>query len=217
MRPIRRSQSGFTLIEILIALVLLMVGIVGILSLFPVGIKNVNESVKDSNAANITQSLYGAVTEAMRRSDGLTAVVCHDGLPLSGGIPMVSITLPSAVGASELYPDVGKGRPGTDTTLEVYQMGTDTRTINVLNSVQNGVGAGGDPTDPLRQYSFQMEVSKPPESVIVVDTAGTTTDLPLFSVRFVVYRSYFTTVVPAGETHPAQVKEISAFVAGSGD
>jgi len=34
MKRTRRANSGFTLIEILISLVLLMVGIVGILSLF---------------------------------------------------------------------------------------------------------------------------------------------------------------------------------------
>lgn len=212
MKRLRKGDAGFTLIEILIALVLLMVGIVGILSLFPVAIKNVNSAVEDSASSNLAQSLYSSMTEAMRRPVTGVVYLTHDGLP--GG--MLNFPLPVSVGAPVLYPAPGSG---TDPTLQVYQLGTDLRTVAQVNDIQKPPPAwsrGGDPTEPTRQYSFQFEVSKPPESVIVVDTAGTTTNLPLYQFRFVIYRSYFTTVVPVGKTHPAQVKEFTTFIAGTG-
>lgn len=211
MKRLRRTDAGFTLIEILIALVLLMVGIVGILSLFPVAIKNVSSSVEDSAASNLAQSLYSALTEAMRRPVAGVVYLTHDGLP--GG--QMNFPLPTTVGAPVMYPSPGSG---TDSTLQVYQLGTDLRSIAQVNDIQKPAAwsMGGDPSEPTRQYSFQFEVSKPPESVIVVDTAGTTTNLPLYQFRFIIYRSYFTTVVPAGKTHPAQVKEFTTFIAGTG-
>ncbi len=211
MRRLRKSQAGFTLIEILISLVLLMVGICGILSLFPVAIKNVSDSVEDSAASNLAQSLYAAMTEAMRRPVAGVVYLTHDGLP-SG---QVNFPLPTTVAAPVLYPAPGGG---TDPTLQVYQLGTDTRTKNQVDNIKKPAAwsAGGDPSEPTQQYSFQFEVSKPPESVIVVDTAGTTTNLPLYQFRFVIYRSYFSTVVPGGQTHPAQVKEFTTFIAGTG-
>ncbi|MCC6741042.1 MAG: prepilin-type N-terminal cleavage/methylation domain-containing protein [Planctomycetia bacterium] len=211
MKRLRRSNAGFTLIEILIALVLLMVGICGILSLFPVAIKNVSDSVEDSNASNLAQSLYSAMTEAMRRPVAGIVWLSHDGLP-SG---QINFPLPTTVAAPVLYPAPGGG---TDATLQVYQLGTDARTVAAINNIRTAPvwSGGGDPTEPTRQYSFQFEVSKPPESVIVVDTAGTTTDLPLYQFRFIIYRSYFVTAVPAGQTHPAQVKEFTTFIAGTG-
>ncbi|MCE9584294.1 MAG: prepilin-type N-terminal cleavage/methylation domain-containing protein [Planctomycetes bacterium] len=209
----RRGQRGFTLIEILIAMVLLMIGIVGILSLFPVAIKNVQSSVEDSAASNLAQSLYGSMTEAMRRPVAKDVTVTHDGLP--GG--RLTFTLPSSTGSVTLYPAPGAG---TDPTLEVYQLGTDSRTMAQVNDIRqsppSGWSRGGDPTEPTTQYSFQFEVSRPPESVIVVDTAHTTTDLPLYQFRFVIYHGYYSAAVPGGQTHPAQVKEFTTFIAGTG-
>jgi prepilin-type N-terminal cleavage/methylation domain-containing protein len=212
MKRARRSDAGFTLIEILISLVLLMVGICGILSLFPVAIKNVSDSVEDSAASNLAQSLYSAMTEAMRRPVTGVVYLTHDGLPAGA----FNFPLPISVAAPVLYPAPGGG---TDSTLSVYQLGTDTRSLAQVTDIRTPPPAwslGGDPSEPTRQYSFQFEVSKPPESVIVVDTAGTTTNLPLYQFRFIIYRSYFTTVVPAGQTHPAQVKEFTTFIAGTG-
>jgi hypothetical protein len=189
-----------------------MIGICGVLSLFPVAIKNVSDSVEDSTASNLAQSLYAAMTEAMRRPVTGVVYLTHDGLP-SG---LFNFPLPITVGAPVMYPAPGGG---TDPTLSVYQLGTDARALAQVTDIRTPPpvwSLGGDPSEPTRQYSFQFEVSKPPESVIVVDTAGTTTNLPLFQFRFIIYRSYFTAVVPVGQTHPAQVKEFTTFIAGTG-
>ncbi len=82
------SRRGLTLIEILIALIILMVGLVGIFALFPVGIKSTQESVEDTTAALLAESFHHALIAAMRTSrpangvaDEVPVVMCHDGLP----------------------------------------------------------------------------------------------------------------------------------------
>lgn len=207
MKIRRRSATGFTLIEILIAMAVLMIGIVGVLSIFPVGIKNVNDSVKDSTAANVAQSLYNAMIDAMRRGQTTSGQVMlvHDGLP--GTVPVsrnYTFTLPASV-AVELHPVAGSG---TDSTLQTYQLGNDAQTVAVVNDITAPLAwsAGGDPTEPLRQYSYQFEVSKPDFGP----------DIPLYQFRFLVYRNYRVMTVPVGQKHPDLVKDFMTLIAGSG-
>ena len=60
------GRGGFTLIEILIAIVVLVLGIVGIISLFPTAIESGNKTVEDSYAAAITQSVVDAIKQSGR-------------------------------------------------------------------------------------------------------------------------------------------------------
>lgn len=204
MKRGERREGGFTLIEILLALVILLVGIVGVLGIFPVAIRNVNDSVEDSTASNLAQSLSAAVTEAMRRPVGEDVTVTHDGLP--GG--RLTFKLPDTLLVPETHPAPGGG---TDGTLEVYQLGTDAAVASQVNHIRTNP-AGGDPSEPTTQYSFRFEVMRPLESEIVVDTAGTKTRLPLYQFRFLIYRGY--DGVAGGSA--SLVKEFTMLVAASG-
>lgn len=198
-------NGGFTLIEILLAMVILLVGIVGVLGIFPVAIRNVNDSVEDSTASNLAQSLSAAVTEAVRRPVGGEVTLTHDGLP--GG--RLTFKLPGTLMVPDSYPVPGGG---TDPTLEVYQLGTDAAVASQVDHIRTNP-AGGDPTEPTRQYSFQFEVLRPKESEIVIDTAGAPTRLPLYQFRFLIYRSY-----DGKAGGPANlVKEFTILVAASGE
>jgi len=64
----RRKNAGFTLLEILIAIVILVVGITGIVALFPTAIKSGNQTIVDSYASIITQSVIDAITVGMREA-----------------------------------------------------------------------------------------------------------------------------------------------------
>ena len=208
MRSQKRRSSGFTLIEILLALVILMVGIVGVLGLFPVAIRNVNDSVEDTTASNLAQSLNASLTEAMRRPVAGVVTVTHDGLPAG----RLSFPLPVTTLVPATYPAAGGG---TDGSLEVYQLGTDLRVAAAVGDIRTRA-LGGDPSEPTQQYSYQFEVMRPVESEIVVDTAGTTTDLPLYQFRIMIYRNYESPGVPPGQVHPSLVKEFTTFIAGGG-
>lgn len=63
---VRRRKSGFTILEILIAIVILVLGISGIIALFPTAIESGNQTVQDSYAAAITQSVIDALAVGIR-------------------------------------------------------------------------------------------------------------------------------------------------------
>ena len=64
---LRRSRR-FTIIEILIAIVVLVLGITGIIALFPTAIESGNQTVEDSYAAAITQSVVDAISVGIREA-----------------------------------------------------------------------------------------------------------------------------------------------------
>lgn len=107
------SRRGLTLIEILIALIILMVGLVGVFALFPVGIRSTQESVEDTTAALIAESFHHALIAAMRSSppaagpgSRVEVVMCHDGLPgrrYDGGSTHNATT--GGTGGGTLLPD----------------------------------------------------------------------------------------------------------------
>ncbi len=106
----RTRKSGFTLIEILIALVVLFIGIVGIIALFPIGIESTKQSVQDTNAALIAESIHHAIIIAMRNPVGGYAWIVHDGVPLHVGAPAspeygpTTTAYPLALSAPALVP-----------------------------------------------------------------------------------------------------------------
>lgn len=61
-------RAAFTLIEILIAIVVLVLGITGIVALFPTAIDSGNRTVEDTYAATITQSVVDAISVGLRES-----------------------------------------------------------------------------------------------------------------------------------------------------
>lgn len=54
-------NRGFTIVEILIAMTVLSIGLLGILAVFPAGIKNTAKVVEDTYAAMVTESVRNSV------------------------------------------------------------------------------------------------------------------------------------------------------------
>lgn len=67
-RPRRARRLGFTILEILIAIVVLVLGITGIIALFPTAIESGNKTIEDSYAAAITQSVVDAIAVGLAES-----------------------------------------------------------------------------------------------------------------------------------------------------
>ncbi len=63
-----RKYKAFTLIEILIAMSVLIVGLVGVLSLFPVGLNATKKAIEDTNAALIADSVFAALRAAAQQT-----------------------------------------------------------------------------------------------------------------------------------------------------
>ncbi len=90
-----RRQNGFTLMEILIAMAVFLIGVIAIIAVFPRGLKSSQESQNDSICATFIESLADAITDAVHRqtqsdADGVPANgwqirVFHDGLHQTDG------------------------------------------------------------------------------------------------------------------------------------
>lgn len=83
----RRSESGFTLMEILVAIFVMALGLSGIMAVFPAGIKKGAETVKDTYSGILAQSVMDALKVAVRENrfqdpdgKGTYVVFDHDGI-----------------------------------------------------------------------------------------------------------------------------------------
>lgn len=64
--PGKRGQAGFTLMEILIAMAVLMVGLIPMLAVFRTALFNLNRSIEDTYASAIAQSVFDAIRVGMK-------------------------------------------------------------------------------------------------------------------------------------------------------
>ncbi len=81
----RASGRGFTLIEILIAMAILMIGLVGIMAVFPHAMQSATSTVQASYAAAISQSVIDAIHLGLKElrvdKDGVGGFLfLHDGV-----------------------------------------------------------------------------------------------------------------------------------------
>lgn len=92
--PLARRRRGFTLIEILIALVIVSIGLIGILALLTSSLRAAGEIVEDSIASTVARSVYESLREGTRKRgfivrDGTNYVrgfvFIHEGIKDSGG------------------------------------------------------------------------------------------------------------------------------------
>jgi prepilin-type N-terminal cleavage/methylation domain-containing protein len=90
----RRRRRGFTLIEILIALVIVSIGLIGILALLTSSLKAAGEIVEDSIAATVARSVYESLREGTRKRGFIVRegtnyvrgfVFVHEGIKDTGG------------------------------------------------------------------------------------------------------------------------------------
>ncbi len=68
MTPVKRraTNEGFTILEILLAVVILTVGLLGLLAVFPVAMRTGKQAVETTNAVLISHSVEQAVREGLR-------------------------------------------------------------------------------------------------------------------------------------------------------
>lgn len=166
----RKDQSGLTLIEILLAMVVLVVGIVGILALFPAAIGSGKETVEQQTAAMMASSIQNSIMSAAKLAEvddkgNYTIRFSHD---LSDGTNKLVYTfvlpkLPAAgqVNDWQLHPG------GTTVTLNkeddaknleaaaAFTLGSDPWVAKTVKDTRNF-----DTSEPYDQYMFSLAVKK---------------------------------------------------------
>lgn len=165
------KNKGFTLIEILIALVIMLVGILGIIALFPLAIKNTGEATKDTEISFFANTIKTSLEHAMRSAPpGSPVLLKLVGLP-KGEMKFPLPKYPEGGGEGKYYmfppsnlqyppggarvvesPPVGEGEnfEGTSSDKRVYSpcvKGTESESEEYMKKLaeemRKGMGGGG--------------------------------------------------------------------------
>jgi len=178
-----------TLIEILIALIVMVLGVLGILALFPPALQSGTESMEETNASILAESVAHALTTAMQSAEEdrtaatlkLRATLVHD-LKAPPAVGRYTFILPPLPTNPTTDPDwyhypgtkapAGQGGipavgdPGSKKSVSSkWDPEEDDRHFQlggdqyVVNSVQ-AVHDLNDPTDPLTQFGFSFDIRK---------------------------------------------------------
>ena len=169
VRPARVAvrQEGFTLVEILLALLILSVGLMGVLALFPLGIDAARISVEATRAATISRMAKAALLTENDTS----------GSPFDRILADVRRTMGPYFGPWHLpYHD------------EVYDPGLDGDSTNNGPAVVSAAVAGGGPS--LAEYSWSVAVVYPSGLPGHYTWPGMEQSPNMFVVQVTVYRNY---------------------------
>ncbi len=163
----RRREAGLTLIEILLALLVMVLGVLGILSLFPHGLQSSRESVEETYAAILSESVAHAFKTAMQFGkydppplSEWTCVMAHD-LKSMGSTVRFTFVPPRLADKWKHYPSGGspdRGKvPDPDPIRDPhFELGGDQWTYA---AVQNVITVN-DPTDPWCRFAFSFALRK---------------------------------------------------------
>jgi len=189
----KRLCAGLTLIEILIAIIILTIGVISILAIFPPSIKSASSSIDDTVAAKIAESVSDALNIAMRSAtaENITgnkpskAVIVHDGLP--GGSYEFALPLPMDPPPGSDNPRFFAHQANNPTGVSApspkpsgaFKLGN----TEFMKKVIDDVIKGPDPSDSYSQYGFTFTIKRIDDD----RTAGETPN-PLFQFAIAVYR-----------------------------
>ncbi|MBI4713130.1 MAG: hypothetical protein HY762_07520 [Planctomycetes bacterium] len=190
--------KGLTLIEILIALIVLLIGVVSILALFPNAIRSTRTSIEDTVCAKIADSVCDALTIAMRSSipenraasKPAQATLVHDGLP--GDNTSYTFALPLPVDSPLSKPRFF-AHPAADpmnvTTVtpkpnDAFKLGTTAFFKDIVKDIRENA----DPTETYDQYGFAVTVSRVDDVRAAEETGDKFKPKPLYQFAIAIYR-----------------------------
>lgn len=162
----KRSRTGFTLVEILIAMTVLLVGLVGILALFPVGLDATRKAIEDSNAAFIAESAYAGLRASVKQMTTTNLSYFHDGIPTPATTYNIqsldadgkSFGIPQQDGGTGVQPAFACNIATDANFCRLGEGLIANRSFNL--SPLNGVGnITTEEWQQLNQYSFNIELT----------------------------------------------------------
>jgi len=154
----KRKQRGFSLIEILIATAIMVVGLLGVLALLRAGIHSTKEAIEDSNAAIIAESAISSLQASLQQlppTQGSQLEFFHDGISINAN----KFDRPTT--GESLYIPGGIGAPNTPT--EFCRVGEGVNGSTPSDFPFNTTIANDDPKI-LRQYDFNIEITPATEA-----------------------------------------------------
>jgi prepilin-type N-terminal cleavage/methylation domain-containing protein len=155
------NRRGVTLVEILLAIIVMAVGMMGIMAIYPATLQTGKTSMEETNAAILSNSIKQALSMALKRATWDNAkqryvmVLTHDMKNGNAG-NVVSLDLPNTTEGWWHYPGTTALTNGSVETMSVYALGADPWVWAALKEVWDK----NDPTDPYDQFAFSFDVRK---------------------------------------------------------
>jgi hypothetical protein len=177
-----------TLIEILIALIVMVLGVLGILALFPPALQSGTESMEETNASILAESVAHGLTAALQQAEEdktapqlrLRATLVHDlnagtakgrytfilpPLPSNPTVDLDWFHFPSSVSPAGQAGNPPPGDSGSK-MMKTYAPDDDDRHFQLddegglLVKTVTSVHEMNDRTDPLTQFAFSFDIRK---------------------------------------------------------
>jgi hypothetical protein len=157
-----------TLIEILLAFLVMTLGVLGVLAVFPAAMESSKASMEETCAGLIGGSVAHALDLAVKQAtyDSTTnewnAVLSHD-LAGGGGTTLYPFTLPKLPNPSAAtvwfhHPSMPGSADNDPERNNAFALGGDPW----LGATVDHVQSTSDPTDPYRQFLFSFSVARIP-------------------------------------------------------
>jgi type II secretory pathway pseudopilin PulG len=180
--PRTGRRDGLTLIEILLAIIVMALGLVGILALFPPALEQANESMEETQAAILGESVSHALVSAFRnalvdpQTKDVVVYLAHD-LEAGGHKGRYEFVLPkgdqpNAAGEYKWYHFPSSANPpprdqGSPVPMPGWDATTDERHFKLgangwTKATTDHVKQNFDDTDVLSQFQFSFNLTKVP-------------------------------------------------------
>ena len=148
----RARTRGFSLIEVVIALGVITVGIVGVLAVFPTALQSGHSAQDETRAAHIAQSVFGSLVAQAPSQFNNIQIPLGGGARLTPGIDLTAVPTPTPVPPAPTIPTLYADNDGQlvdSTTNAAYAI-----TIYTNNSVPGF-------TDPASANAVTVRVAWP--------------------------------------------------------
>lgn len=172
----KRKFKGVTLIEVIIAIIVMSLGLLGLLALLPVAIQYIWESSEETQAAIIADSVKHALTEAVKiaqwdaTQQNWKVTLTHD-LEYGGNKGTYTFYLPRLTdsGPDQIvnYAGQWKHHPGNANPVKsgsLFDPGNDTvfplEKDGWLKATCGQIRSKNDPTEPTKYYAFSFDIRK---------------------------------------------------------
>lgn len=186
MRRHRRPDRGLTLIEILLSILVLVLGILGIMALFPTALQTSRVTIEQRHSVNIAESVKHSIGNAFRfrfgtgtgevaaSSPGIEdgkVIMTHD---MNAGSAFPFLFHPPTLTGTGIAPGwrrhpaaaaadaaIGTGPLATNPvpnpeSAPQFFVSADAW----LNASVSYIRSNNDPTEPYRQYAFTFDIAK---------------------------------------------------------
>jgi len=150
-RIVRRQLRGFSMVEVLVALVVLGVGMLGIASLYVVTLRSSGSAISRMQAVNLASDLGDRIRANRMGRDAYAGAAAESGDACVGS---TAACTPAQMAAHDLFvwqQQIAAALPGTPSGQVIVDNSTNPRTYRIIVS-------WSEPDEPPLSYEMRLQI-----------------------------------------------------------